>query len=133
MNEREVIKLSESKEQKSILDMVQGGVTEIVNENVASILYNIQDPNTDLKKRELVIKVTLTPADANRNTINVTYSTTPKLRPINPIATGIYVGTDENGQLTARELMNNIPGQMKLEGGEEPQPVIINFPKAINK
>jgi hypothetical protein len=122
-----------NEEQKSILDMVQGGVTEIINENVAEILMNIQNPNTDLKKRELVIKVTLSPVDDRRKKINVTYNTTPKLRPINPIATSIYAGIDENGQLTAMELMEHIPGQVKLEGGEEPQPVIINFSKIASK
>lgn len=121
-------------EQQSILDMVQGGVTEIINDNVADILMNIQNPNTDLKKRELVIKVSLTPVDERRKRIQVTYNTAPKLRPINPIATAIYAGIDDNGQLTAMELMENIPGQMKIEGGEEPKPVVINFNKvkAVN-
>ena len=113
-------------EEKSILDMVQGGVTEIVNDNVAEILHNIKNPNTDLKKRELIIKVSFTPADNHRKKINVTYQTVPKMRPINPIATSIYAGVDENGQLSAMELMENIPGQMKIE----PKPVIINFNKA---
>lgn len=117
-------------DEKSILDMVQGGVVEIVNENVADILMNIKNLNTDLKKRELVIKVSLTPVDNQRRKINVTYQTSPKLRPINPIATAIYAGIDDNGQLTAMELMENIPGQMRISGGEEPQPVIINFSKA---
>lgn len=122
-----------NEEQKSILDMVQGGVTEIINENVAEILYNIQNPNTDLKKRELVIKVSLSPADERRRKINVTYQTNPKLRPINPIATSIYAASDENGQLTAMELMENLPGQIAMDGKESPKPVIINFSKAVNK
>lgn len=120
--------MSDEKE-KSILDMVQGGVTEIINENVAEILLNIKNPNTDLKKRELVIKVSLTPADDRRKKINVTYNTSPKLRPINPIATSIYAASDENGQMTAVELMEDIPGQMKIDGAVAPQPVIINFSK----
>jgi len=119
-----------NEEIKSILDMVQGGVKEIINENVAQILLNIQNPNTDNKKRELVIKVSLSPADERRRKINVTYQTTPKLRPINPIATSIYAGVDENGQLTAMELMEHIPGQMNMEGEEAPKPVVINFKAA---
>ncbi len=125
--------MSENKENLSILDMVQGGVKEIVNENVADILMNIQNPNTDLKKRELVIKISLAPADERRKRITVQYQTTPKLRPINPIATAIYAGFDENGQLMARELMEDIPGQMKIDGTEAPKPVVINFTKAVNK
>lgn len=125
--------MNENIENKSILDMVQGGVREIINENVADILLNIQNPNTDLKKRELTIKVSLSPADDRRRKINVIYNTTSKLRPINPMATSIYAGIDENGQLTAMELLENIPGQINIEGNEAPQPVIINFTKAINK
>ena len=124
--------MSENKESLSILDMVQGGVREIINENVADILLNIQDPNTDLKARELNIKVKLVPADERRKRIAVQYQTTPKLRPINPIATSIYCGFDENGQLMAKELMEDIPGQMTIDGAEAPQPVIINFSKAAN-
>lgn len=120
-------------EQKSVLDMVQGGVTEIINENVAEILYNIQNPNTDGKKRELIIKVSFSPADERRKKINVTYQTTPKLRPINPIATSIYAAADENGQMTAMELMEQIPGQIRIDGEEEPKPIIINFSKVANK
>jgi len=122
-----------NEEQKSILDMVQGGVTEIVNENVAQILYNIQNLNTDLKARELVIKVKLSPADERRRKINVTYQTNPKLRPINPIATSIYAAADENGQLTAMELMEHLPGQMSMDGEEAPKPIVINFAKVVNK
>jgi len=40
---------------------------------------------------------------------------------------------DENGQLTAVELMEDVPGQMKIDGTEAPKPVIINFTKAVNK
>ncbi len=110
----------------------KGGAKEIINSNVADILVNIQDPNTDLKKRELVIKVSLAPVDERRKRISVQYQTTPKLRPINPIATSIYAGFDENGQLMAKELMEDIPGQMMIDGSEAPKPVIINFTKAAN-
>ena len=120
-------------EGKSILDMVQGGVTEIINENVAEILMNIQNPNTDWKKRELIVKVSLSPADDRRKKVIVTYSTSAKLRPINPIATTIYAGVDENGQLSAVELMENIPGQTKIDGGVAPDPVIIKFANIANK
>lgn len=119
-------------EEKSILDMVQGGVTEIINDNVADILLNIQDPNTDIKMRELVIKVQFKPMDEKRKKIGVVYNTTKKLRPINPIATTIYASTDKNGQLSAMELLEQLPGQQKIDGEEIPSPVVLNFPKTAN-
>jgi len=127
--------MSEVKEEtsNSILDMVQGGVKEIINDNVADILMNIQNPNTDGKKRELIIKVSLSPADDRRKKINVTYNTSTKLRSINPIATTIFAAKDENGQLSAMELLEHIPGQIGIDGEESPQPIVINFRKAVNK
>nr|DAM07040.1 MAG TPA: hypothetical protein [Caudoviricetes sp.] len=74
----------------------------------------------------------MAPVDERRKRISVQYQTTPKLRPINPIATSIYAGFDENGQLMAKELMEDIPGQMMIDGSEAPKPVIINFTKAAN-
>jgi hypothetical protein len=120
-------------EEKSILDMVQGGVTEIINDNVADILMNAQDPNTDGKVRELVIKVQFKPLDERRKRISVVYNTTKKLRPINPIATTIYAATDENGLLSAMELLEQLPGQQKIDGAETPDAVVINFKRAISK
>lgn len=125
--------MSENAEIKSILDMVQGGVKEIINESVAEILLNIRDLNTDLKKRELVVKISFSPADYRRKKINVTYQTTPKLRPINPVETSIYADFDDNGQLMAKELLEEISGQFRMDGEEEPQPVIINFTAANKK
>jgi len=119
-------------EEKSILDMVQGGVTEIINDNVADILLNIQDPNTDGKARELVIKVQFKPADERRKRISVVYNTTKKVRPINPIATTIYAAKDGNGQLSAMELLEQLPGQQAIDGAETPKPVVLNFPKTAN-
>ena len=113
--------------------MVQGGVTEIINDNVADILMNIQDPNTDGKLRELVIKVQFKPLDDRRKRISVVYNTTKKVRPINPIATTIYAATDNNGQLSAMELLEQIPGQQSIDGSEVPNGVVLNFKKTANK
>lgn len=112
---------------QSIFDMAQGAVTEIINTNVAEILLNIQDPNTDKKARELNIKVKFAPADNRRQQIALQFEVNRKLRPINPIAISIIAGADENGELAAMELMEDIPGQQKIDGAEVPQPTVVNF------
>lgn len=113
----------------TILDMVQGGVNEIINDNVADILLNIKDPNTDNKARELIVKVKMKPLDDSRKTINVEFNTSKKIRPIKSLATTIAVGVDDNGQMQAVELQTNLAGQMMLNNGEVPKPKVLNFRK----
>lgn len=115
----------------TILDMVQGGVNEIINDNVSDILLNIKDPNTDEKARELVIKVKLKPIDDRRKRVQVTYETKKNIRPIKPLATTIAIGNDDNGQMQAVELMEDLAGQMLLNGGEVPQPKVLNFKSKV--
>lgn len=121
--------LNDTNKAKGILDMVQGGVNEIISNNVADILINIKDPNTDLKARELTVKVVFKPSDTKRRKVDVTYQVTNKQRPINPLATSIVTGTDEDGQLQAVELLEDISGQMRIDGTETPQPTVITFPQ----
>lgn len=117
----------ESKEISTILDMVQGGVKEIINDNIADILLNIMDPNTDAKHRDLVVKVKLSPLDDKRKKVNVCYETSKKLRPIKPLATTIAIGTDSDGQIQAVELLEDIAGQLMFGGKEVEPPKVLNF------
>lgn len=118
---------NKTNEISTLLDMVQGAVKEIINDNVADILINIKDPNTDLKARELIVKVKLTPQDEARKIVNVTYDTNKKTRPIKPIATAIAISHSENGQMQAVELLTQLSGQVMMSGGEVPHAKVVNF------
>ncbi|WP_051261519.1 hypothetical protein [Desulfovibrio inopinatus] len=61
------------------------GLAEIVNRELERVFANIQDPNTDhKKKREVQIKVSFSP-NKERNFIGISYATVTKLAPVAPV------------------------------------------------
>ena len=80
----------------SILDMAMGAIKERVDYEMAAIMDNIMDPNTEAaSKRKLTLMLELKP-DADRRTINVSCSAKSTLVPTNPVYTSLYVGAEQD-------------------------------------
>ena len=78
----------------SIIEMARGGVIERVDMEMAKVLANIEDLNTDPKKaRSITVKVTFKPDDY-REKVVVTYEVDSKLAPKSPLSTSLTVGAD---------------------------------------
>lgn len=112
----------------SILEMAKGAIQERVDYEIAKIIDNILDMNTEAaKKRTLVLNVDLTP-DADRKAISVSATARCKLQPTNAVSTALYLdGNPMSGEVTAYELVPNIPGQMDLDGEEQGKPKILKI------
>lgn len=110
-------------EAKSVLEMARGAILERADYEMAKILSNIRDPNTDVKPaRELHIVLKFT-TDADRQNIYMScVPKPPKLAPTNPITTSLYVTNDEAGGMAVVELTPQIPGQLNLDGEEQEAP-----------
>ena len=117
-------------EKKSIVQMAMGAIEERVDLEMSKIIDNIVDPNTKATgKRKLTVDFTFVPDD-NRQTIGVTFQCKPKLEPINPAVTSLYVtGEPNTGEVTAVEMVPNIPGQLSMEGGEQEAPPVLRIIK----
>lgn len=117
-------------EKKSLLQMARGAFLEIFDAEMSKVLDNILDPNTKATgKRKLTVDFTFVPDD-NRQTIGVTFQCKPKLEPINPAVTSLYVtGEPNTGEVTAVEMVPNIPGQLSMEGGEQEAPPVLRIIK----
>lgn len=114
-----------AEERKSILSMAMGAVEERVNFVIGQVLENIQDPNTRAdKKRSLIVTVELLP-DTERKNIQVVASVKPKLEATNSITSAFVIGSDENGNPVAAELTSVIPGQLAVDGSEQPEGIVI--------
>ena len=112
--------------QISLLEAAQGAIKERVDSEVARIVENIFNPNTDAsKKRQLVIKVEFTPNN-DRSYVQIKATAESKLQPFSAIQTAISVGVDSNGEFHAVEMVPNVPGQMSFDGSEQPKPNVIN-------
>ena len=117
-------------EKKSLLQMARGAFLEIFDAEMTKVIDNILDPNTKATgKRKLQVTFTFTPDDM-RQTIGASYQCKPTLEPINPAVTALYLtGEPGTGEVTAVEMVPQIPGQMNLDGGEQESPAVLKLIK----
>jgi len=86
----------------TLAELAGGQAIEQFDHELAKVLENILDPNTEATKaREVVLKVSLKP-DKNRTAAEVTISCTSKLTPELSIDTIFYLGR-KNGVVQATE------------------------------
>lgn len=76
------------------------GLSERVNRELADIVANIDDPNTDPKAmRELTVKIKIKP-DEKRSFANINYVVTTKKAPAKPVEITAMVAPDQHGELS---------------------------------
>lgn len=114
---------------KSILDMAEGAIKERCDIEMSKIIDNIMGINTAATKaRELKLTVKFTPSSDRKN-VQVSTQAQCKLQPTEPLATALYIGADENGEVGAVELTRQIPGQMNIDGQEQAEPPKLRLAK----
>lgn len=115
---------------KSILEMAHGGFLEQVDYEMAKVIDNIMDPNTNATgKRKITITMELTPDDSRLN-IAVRFSTKLALVATNPLTTSLYVvGESGTGEMQVVENVPQLPGQLDMGGGEQSAPPLLKIIK----
>jgi hypothetical protein len=108
----------------SLLDMANGGVAERIAYELPQIINNIADPNTAAKKmRSMTIKVKFTPTE-DRGFTAVEFEVSSKLQPTDPISATLML-QHFGDKVQAIEIGKQAPGQLDLDGNEEPQAAVI--------
>jgi hypothetical protein len=79
-----------------------------------------------MAKRTIVVEIDFVP-DESRESIVINARVKSKLAPTASIPTLIYIGADQNGEVTAVEATKQIPGQMLFNGKEQEEPVLLKF------
>ncbi|HEL1927594.1 TPA: hypothetical protein TYI21_000983 [Streptococcus suis] len=127
--------------------IADGGLQEKLNNELARVIENILDPNTDpTVKREVSIKLVLKPND-QRNSVETIMEVKSKLATQVKLSTTILVGQNyETGEIHANELLSAMPGQtffdndavLRTDTGQpideiekEDNPAIIDFKKKV--
>ncbi|HEM4104892.1 hypothetical protein HO572_08100 [Streptococcus suis] len=127
--------------------IADGGLQEKLNNELARVIENILDPNTDpTVKREVSIKLVLKPND-QRNSVDTIMEVKSKLAPQVKLSTTILVGQNyETGEIHANELLSAMPGKtffdndavLRTDTGQpideiekEDNPAIIDFKKKV--
>lgn len=120
--------MKETYDKKSILEMAQGAILEVVDREVGAIVENITDVNTNATaKRKLTVTVVFTP-DANRKTIMVQSSAKSALAPVEPVATALFItSVAATGEMVVAEMTPQVPGQLAMNNQEQEQPKLLKF------
>jgi hypothetical protein len=91
-----------------------GAAVEKFDDELLRVVENIMDPNTDLKEREVVLKVKIKPMK-ERGSSTVEVSCFSKLRPAESFCTQFYMGRSKEGI----KVFESNPQQMLLPTGDE--------------
>lgn len=106
--------MTSMKKVESIIDFGGGEIVDRINFEMAKVIENINNPNTDEKPRKLTIEVKLTPKN-NRKTIEMQTSVKAKVSPINSVSTAMVIQQDD-AKMVAFEADGLGDGQVDIFG-----------------
>lgn len=95
-----------------------GALSEKMNIAYKEVLQNIQDPNTDYKKKRKISLELVFTSGEDRELTEVTIGASTKLVQPKAIATKIIIGTDGSGEVLATEYRKQLPGQSVMKVDE---------------
>ena len=102
---------------RNLDELMDGGLTERFNAELRRVLENVFDPNTDhKKKRTITIGISIVPNE-KRDAAEFKVEVKSTIAPPAPSAqTGFLSRDEQTGAVTATEMTNQTPGQMKMDG-----------------
>lgn len=118
---------------KSLSELMDGGVEERFNQALDQVWDNIYDPNTKPDApREIVMKVKIK-ASERRDSASFSVDVIPKLAPPVSLSQTVMLSLGSDGSIVATERTNQIPGQIDMDGKEQPLPKVMEFKKPADK
>lgn len=113
----------------NLLDMMGGAVGERVSYELAKIMRNCKDLNTEPKKaRTLSIEFAITPTEA-RDSAAIRVSVKSKLAPVKSLDSTLLIGGTADDPVVM-EYTPQVPGQRNFSGGEQDEPKLIKLADA---
>lgn len=126
--------MMETKKTRSILDINNGSIVKLIDEELKKLMVNMFDEGTDDKARVLTVKLTFTPKNEKKE-MSVKPVITSKLSPKKSEEIHLFNQVqydNKTGEVTGfslREFTGVVPGQLDLSGNvaEPTQPVCIEI------
>ena len=112
---------------KSILEMNSGAILERANREAAKVQENIEDPNTDWKRKRKIQITLVFEASADRETVQMETEVKTTLAPMMPVTTTVYMVRDDQGDPMIVEAVRQTPGQLDMDGTEAEEPKIVQL------
>lgn len=92
-------------EKISLMNLNGGIAVARFDHELRKVLDNINDPNTTLKERRIVLEVKIKPAE-DRENLDIKTSVRPFLSEDAPIVSRAFMGSDLNGNSVAHEIIS---------------------------
>lgn len=116
---------------RNLDELMDGALTERFNYEMDRVLQNVFDPNTNAKqKRQIQIVIDIT-ANERRDAAEFKIDVKSKLAPPVPVSQTVFLAMDDQGNVTATEITNQVPGQVSMEG-ETVLPKVLEFKNNSN-
>lgn len=118
------------KVKKSILEACHGALLEAADYELEKIMSNINDINTDpKKKRTMTIKISFVP-NQDRKKITMSTQVLSKVEPVSPVETTLFNVMEQNNDTgervnVLREVTDQAPGQLNVFGDITEQEVFV--------
>lgn len=113
----------------NLLEMMSGAVGERVSYELAKIMRNCKDLNTEAKKaRTLTVEFSIVPTEG-RDSAGVRVSIKSKLVPVKPLDSTLLIGGTQD-EPVVMEYTPQLPGQRNFAGDEQEEPKMIRLADA---
>ena len=113
------------RQMKKLDELMDGAVTERFNVEMDRVMRNIYDPNTDPEaKRQITITITIEPNES-RDVGRYKVEVKSKTAPMAPITQVCFLRQSDDGMVVATEVTKQVPGQMDMDGNEQPMPRVV--------
>ena len=117
----------ENDARSSLLQMAKGAIQERVDYEVARVVDNLLDMNTEAKAKRKVVLTIVMATDDDRRVVKVEASAKSTLAPVTPIGTSLVITADGNGEMMLAEIIPQVPGQISMTGEEQEAPKILKI------
>ena len=116
-----------AREIRQLDELMNGALTERFNREMERVLENVFDLNTKAKvKRQIIITVDIVPND-RRDAATFRVDVRSKLAPPEAIDQTVLLDIHADGSVTATEVTREVPGQIDMDGNEQPLPNVLEF------
>ena len=118
--------MAQVRQVKKLDELMDGAITERFNRELQRVLENVFDPNTNPKaKRQIQLIFDILPNE-RRDAAEFKGDVKSKLAPPVAVSQTVFLAMDDNGNVTATEMTNQVPGQIGIDG-EVSIPKVVEF------
>ena len=119
--------MAQERQIKKLDELLDGGVTERFNIEMERVMDNVYDPNTDPNaRRQIQIIIDIRPNE-RRDAAEFKVDVKSKIAAMAPISQTVFLRQDDHGNVVATEMTREVPGQIDMEGNEQPMPRVVTF------